>query len=95
VYRKRFIVRLGITRIFPMSMVVMVRLLDVDGSDSSIFRCGMKVIMQIPIIAIAIFILVDDRWGLALTWDVSMATMCKGKYNAGWYFGYMNYCYQR
>ena len=61
------ILRLGITRIFSMLMVVMGRLLDVDGSDSSIFRCGMAVIMQTPIIAIAIFILVDDRWGLALT----------------------------
>jgi hypothetical protein len=39
--------------------------------------------MQIPIIAIAIFILVDDRWGLALAWDILMATMCKGKYIAG------------
>jgi uncharacterized protein YqhQ len=48
-------------------MVVMGRLLDVDGSDSSLFRCGMAVIMQTPIIAIAIFILVDDSWGLALT----------------------------
>jgi hypothetical protein len=39
--------------------------------------------MQIPIIAIAIFILVDGRWGLELTWDVLMATMCKWEYIAG------------
>jgi hypothetical protein len=34
-----FLLRLGITWIFSMLMVVMVRLLDVDDSDSSSFRC--------------------------------------------------------
>jgi hypothetical protein len=50
---------------------------------------------NIPVIAIPIFVLVDDRWGLALPWDILMATMCKDKYIAGSYFGYINCCYQR
>jgi hypothetical protein len=51
--------------------------------------------MQFSTIVIGISIVIDDRWGPALTWDILIAAMCKGKYIAGGYFDLMSYCHQR
>jgi hypothetical protein len=46
------------------------------------FSMQMRMIMQfsITVIVISLSVVIDDRWGLALTKDILMAAMmCKGK----------------
>jgi hypothetical protein len=51
----------------------------------------MRVIVQFSIVVIAMFIFIDDRCGLAFTWDILTAAMYKGNYIAVRYFGYARY----
>jgi hypothetical protein len=51
--------------------------------------------IQFSIIVFMIFIVIDDRWGLAMTCNILMATICKAKCIAVRCFGYINSCYRQ